>query len=243
MVSVREGEKRSNIIVYADSREERSGIPSLLRAAGLLVVVKNLSMGDYVLSDQIVVERKSAPDFAHSLFDGRLFDQAKRLAEHYPYVVFIVEGNPLRLNRYKNRVKQITAAIATLAIDYNARILYSEGPRHTALIIESLVKRLNRERRPIVLHKKPKLTSTREWQLYIVQSFPGIGPKTAELILEAFGTIENFVNASIAELSKIPGIGEKKAELIKRILKTPYKPASTRKKGTLEDFVGGVGEK
>lgn len=229
---------KSKVIVYADVREEKSGIPDLLRSSNLMVVVKQLSLGDYIVSDQIAVERKSAGDFARSLFDGRLFDQAKRLAEHYPVVVYVVEGNPLRLYRYRNRVKQLTAAITTLVVDFNARVIYSEGPWHTAMIIESLAKRASRERRQVVLHKKPRLSSIRDWQLYIVESFPGIGPKTAERILEEFGTIERFVNAGIVELSRIPGIGEKKAEEIKRILKTPYKPGERKKGGTLEDFVG-----
>ncbi len=235
-------ERASNTIIYVDTREEKSGIPDLLRSANLLVVVKQLSIGDYLVSDEIVIERKTAFDFARSLFDGRLFSQARRLSEHYPHVVFIVEGNPFRLRRYRDRVKQLTAALSALAIDFNAKILYSEGPWHTAIIIESLARRVGQGRRAVVLHKKPKIDSIREWQLYILESFPGIGPKTAERILETFGTVEGFMNASISELSKVPGIGEKKAELIKKILKARYKPGSKQRKGTLEDFVGGVRE-
>jgi len=231
--------KHKTIIVYSDIREEKSGIPDILEELGLLVVRKQLSMGDYVISDQIIVERKSAPDFIHSLFDGRLFEQASRLTEHYPIVTYVIEGNPFRIRRYRSRLKQLTAALVTLAVDYNVKVLQSEGPYHSALIIESLARRLEFERRSIVLHKKPKLSSIREWQLYIVESFPGIGSKTARKILEKFGNIEGFVNASIVELSKIPGIGDKKAELIKTILKTPFKPdyKDKNKKSSLEKFM------
>jgi DNA excision repair protein ERCC-4 len=233
-----EGKRERGIIVYADVREEKSSIPDLIEKEGLLVVRKQLPIGDYIISDKIIVERKTAPDFAHSLFDGRLFDQAARMIQDYPVVVYIVEGNPFRLRRYRDRMNQLTSAMVTLAIDFNARILLSEGPYHSAMIIASLAKRLSTERRPIVLHKKPRLSSIREWQLYIVESFPGIGAKTAEKILEYFGTIEKFVNASMVELSKIPGVGEKRAELIKMILKTPYKPETQRKKrGSIEDFL------
>lgn len=234
----REDWKR-RVVIYADVREERSGIPDMLRSSNLMVVLKQLSLGDYVVSDQIVVERKSSRDFAHSLFDGRLFDQARRLTEHYPIVVYVVEGDPLRVYRYRSRVKQLTAAISSLIIDFNAKVIYSEGPWHTAMIIESLAKRTVQSKRSIVLHKKPKLSSTRDWQLFIVESFPGIGPKTAERILEEFGTIERFINASIVELSRVPGLGEKKAETIKRILKSPYKRGKDKRGGTLEDFVEG----
>ncbi len=230
-------DRERNIIIYSDIREEKSGIPALLEAAGLIVVRKQLSMGDYLISNDIIIERKTSQDFAHSLFDGRLFDQASRLAEHYQTVVYIVEGNPFRIRRYKSMMKQLTAAMITLTLDFSARILFSEGPSHSATIIESLAKRLTKRRKPVVLHKKPKLSSIRDWQVYIIESFPGIGAKTAERILEHFGSIERFVNASIAELSKIPGVGEKRAELIKMILKSQYKPGSARRKGSLEDFL------
>ncbi len=225
-------------IIYADIREEKSGIPSLLEREGLLVVRKQLDIGDYVISDKIVVERKTATDFAHSLFDGRLFDQASRMSEAFPIIVYVVEGNPFRLRRYRSRLTQLTSAMVALAVDFNAKILFSEGPSHSATIIGSLARRANTVRKPVTLHKKPKLSSIREWQLYIVESFPGIGAKTAERVLEHFGTIERFVNASIVELSRVPGIGEKRAELIKTILKTPYKPGTGKKRGgTIEDFL------
>jgi len=226
-------------IIYVDVREEKSGIPRLLEEAGLLVVRKQLPMGDYLISDTVVIERKTAYDFARSLFDGRLFEQARRLAESYPLVFYIVEGNPFRLRRYSTRTKQITAAMVALAVDYNVRILYSEGPLHTAAILESLSKRIEGEgRRGVVIHKKPRLEDTRAWQLYILQSFPGIGPKTAERILERFGSLEAFFNASVSELSKVPGIGEKKAETIRRIIMYGGLRARRLQRRSLEDFVG-----
>jgi len=225
-------------IVYADVREEKSGIPNLLEKAGIMVIRKQLPVGDYLISDSVVIERKTSYDFARSLFDGRLFEQAKRLAESYPIVFYIVEGNPFRLRRYQTRTKQLTAAMVTLVVDYSVRVLFSEGPLHTAAILESLAKRVEGEgRRGIVIHKKPRLEDTRAWQLYILQSFPGIGPKTAERILERFGSLQAFFNASVAELSKVPGIGEKKAETIRKII--AYGGRTKRLRRTsLEDFVG-----
>lgn len=233
-----EGEEKK-IVVYADVREEKSGVPRLIEARGILVVRKQLPVGDYIISGEAVVERKSAYDFAHSLFDGRLFDQASRLAEAYPIVIYIVEGDPFRIRRFSGRREQLTAALTALILDFNVKVIYSLGPDHTAAIIASLARRMQHGgRRGVVIHKKPKLSTTREWQLYILQSFPGIGPKTAERILERFGSIEAFVRASISEIAKVPGIGEKRAEEIKRILMAKYsKNAGKRPKTTLDDFV------
>ena len=76
----------------------------------------------------------------------------------------------------------------------------------------------------------------------MVQSFPQVGPKTAEKILEHFGTVERFCRATMAELSKIPGLGEKKAEAIRRILITPYRRGRRRTVGTLDDYTAGAQE-
>lgn len=53
-------------------REFRSTLPSLLHAAGLLVIPATLTVGDYVLTPDICVERKSIPDLVSSLNSGRL---------------------------------------------------------------------------------------------------------------------------------------------------------------------------
>ena len=236
--------KTARIPVYADYREEKSGIPSMLEASGIPVIRENLSVGDYLVSNEIVIERKSAYDFAHSLFDGRLFDQAKRLSESYPLVIYIIEGDPTRIRRYRSRQKQILSAMVSLSIEYGARLLYSDSPVQTAYIIEAIVRRVEKSgRAPVVMHKKPKIGDIRSWQLYIIQSFPNIGPKTAERILEYYGTIKAFCNTSLSELSRIDGIGEKKAENIIKILNIKYKYGVSKKEAknrtrrlTLEDF-------
>ncbi len=233
-------ESEKPLIIYADYREEKSGIPRLIEESGLRVVRKNLSIGDYVISNEIVVERKSAYDFVHSLFDGRLFDQARRLREAYGSAIIIIEGNPVRLRRYRKMTKQIYAAISSLLVDYDIKIIYSDNVEHTAIIIESLARRLLKSRRTaVVLHKKPKLETIQEQQLYIIQSFPSIGAKTAEKILEYFGSLREFCNASISDLSRVEGIGAKKAEQIYKILNSSYvgKTRQGRKRRrTLTDY-------
>ncbi|MCE4613318.1 MAG: helix-hairpin-helix domain-containing protein [Desulfurococcales archaeon] len=233
---------RPRIRVYADVREDPSGIPSLLESSGLLVIRKSLPIGDYIVSDDVVIERKTARDFLKSLFDGRLFDQASRAAEVYEHLVYVIEGDPLRIAGRMGRERQYYSALITLATDFNAKIIYSSGPRDTATVIESIARRMNerREGRGFpVLKGKPKSANIRDWQVYIIQAFPGVGTKTAVKIMEKFQTIERFCRASIAELSQVEGLGEKKAQEIKKILVTPFMPKEkkTQKKlGSLEDY-------
>ena len=58
--------------VIVDMREFRSSLPSLLHASGLLVLPVTLTVGDYILTPDICVERKSIPDLVSSFNSGRL---------------------------------------------------------------------------------------------------------------------------------------------------------------------------
>jgi len=224
------------IRVYADVREEASGIPRMLESMGLVVIREQLPLGDYILPGEVIVERKSASDYANSLFDGRLFDQVSRMSEYYDTIVLVVEGSIAELRRYHDRLKQLYAALASLIAEYGVIVVNTGGPGDTAMFLEAFSRKLVESRGArVVIHKKPKLKSLREWQLYIVSSFPGIGPKLAEKLLENFKTIEAICTASVAELQRV--VGEKRADRIKEVLKAPYEPRSKRAK-TLEDFVG-----
>jgi ERCC4-type nuclease len=62
--------------VIVDMREFRSSLPSLVHARGMDIVPITLEVGDYVLSPEMCVERKSIPDLIGSLSSGRLYTQA-----------------------------------------------------------------------------------------------------------------------------------------------------------------------
>jgi len=66
--------------VVADDRERASGVVEALRVMeGVEVVGERLTLGDNLVDDRPLFERKTAVDFANSLVDGRLFQQACRL--------------------------------------------------------------------------------------------------------------------------------------------------------------------
>lgn len=224
--------------VYADWREEQSGIPRMLEEIGVYVIRENLSMGDYLLPGEVVVERKAAEDFISSLFDGRLFDQVGRMRDHYDDVILLIEGRPWGLYRAKGRERQIYGSLASLLLDYDVKLIYSEDQRTSASIIESLARRIVEEGRSgkIVIHKKPRLSTTREWQLYIASSFPGVGPKLAQRLLETFGSLEAIFSASVSELQKL--LGEKRAQRMKQILRAPYERGE-KKVRRLDEFGEG----
>ncbi|KAI0794969.1 hypothetical protein C8Q75DRAFT_748299 [Abortiporus biennis] len=77
--------------VIVDMREFRSSLPSLLHASNLLVVPVTLTVGDYILTPDICVERKSIPDLVSSFNSGRLYTQCELMSVHYKQPILLIE--------------------------------------------------------------------------------------------------------------------------------------------------------
>jgi DNA excision repair protein ERCC-4 len=59
--------------VIVDIREFRSALPSVLHAQGFQVVPIQIWVGDYIITPEMCVERKSLPDLIQSFTSGRLY--------------------------------------------------------------------------------------------------------------------------------------------------------------------------
>ncbi|PPQ88277.1 hypothetical protein CVT25_005440 [Psilocybe cyanescens] len=77
--------------VIVDMREFRSTLPSLLHASGLVVLPATLTVGDYILTPDICVERKSLSDLKTSFNSGRLYTQCEMMSLHYKYPILLIE--------------------------------------------------------------------------------------------------------------------------------------------------------
>lgn len=97
--------------VVVDTREfSGSKIPSKLWLSGYDVVPVTLEIGDYVLSDGIVVERKTVPDLISSFGDGRLFKQCQNMQKHYTTPILLIEfgGGPFGLQSATDLHEQVS---------------------------------------------------------------------------------------------------------------------------------------
>ena len=229
------------IRVYADYREKNSGIPSLIKEKGAIVILDNLSVGDYVISDEIAIERKSVEDLVNSVFDKRFFDQLSRLSEAYPRSFILIEGDTEKIRRITSRWRAINSALVSAIVDFDLRVLYSNDRTETAEIIYKIAERSTQEnKRSISLHEKPKFENIKDMQLYVIEAFPQIGRKLAEKLLEKFGNIEKICTASVIDLEKALG-SRKKAEEIYKIIHAPYvtneKNNNETNKKSLLDFL------
>lgn len=77
--------------VVVDVREFMSSLPAVLHARGLELIPVTLEVGDYVLSPEICVERKTLADLKSSLFSGRLYQQATAMCQHYATAILLIE--------------------------------------------------------------------------------------------------------------------------------------------------------
>ncbi|KAF8338666.1 hypothetical protein F5887DRAFT_1284710 [Amanita rubescens] len=77
--------------VIVDMREFRSTLPSLLHASNLAIIPATLTVGDYILTPDICVERKSLADLVSSFNSGRLYTQCELMSVHYKHPVLLIE--------------------------------------------------------------------------------------------------------------------------------------------------------
>ncbi len=223
--------------IYADDRENGSGVIEALRKLGVIVIIDRLSVGDYVISDEVAVERKTVADLVNSVYDKRFFDQLNRLSQSYRKPFLIIEGNLGNIKRITPNWKAINSALIAASLDFDIRLIYSETTSETAEILEKIAKRYQSPtKRAITLHEKPKFDSLYQVQKYVLEAFPNVGPSSAEKLLSNFKSLIEVFNANVSDLEKV--VGRKRAESIYSTLR-----ASSRVKNkegevkSLKDFL------
>ena len=127
--------------VYVDRREIRSHVAHSLEKLGVEVILRTLEVGDYVVSDRVGIERKTAEDFLSTFLDGRdLFGQISDLARAYRRPLLIIEGEGLYSKR-QIHPNAIRGALSTVAIDFGVPVLFSKDEEDTAALISVIAKR------------------------------------------------------------------------------------------------------
>ena len=88
--------QKSLLRIIADHRETESGLIQLLKDKNVLVEVRKVLYGDYIINKTLTIERKTARDFLISIIDGRLFTQLSNLKKFCIKPILLVEGNPFK---------------------------------------------------------------------------------------------------------------------------------------------------
>lgn len=208
-------------IVYADSREGNSKVIRHLTEMEMDVKIRSMAVGDYQVSDEVAIERKTAKDFVDSLIDKRLFKQARELSEEFKKPLLILEGDDLYAGMVN--ANAIRGSIASIALDFGISIIPTRNAQDTAAMIKRIaIREQNGEHTPVQIRTDKKPVSLLEQQLFIIESLPNIGPVNAKALLEHFGSVGNVINASEKDLQEVEGIGKKTAENIRSVIDSKY---------------------
>jgi len=210
--------KKEKILV--DHREKNSLVPSEIVKCGCEVEFTELKVADYIVKDT-AIERKTINDFLSSMINRHLIHQLEEM-QQFENRLLIIEGIKEQELYSDNKVGGVNANairgfLLSISLRHKVPIIFTKDGEDTAKFICVLAKKESSSENPLNVNKK---TLDKNEQLQkIIESFPGVGPKTAKKLLEEFKTIKNILNSELEPLEKILG---KKAELIKEISEREY---------------------
>jgi DNA excision repair protein ERCC-4 len=124
-----------------DMREFRSALPCVLHSRGFDIHPITLSVGDYLLTPTVCIERKSVTDLFQSLNTGHLYQQTEALCRVYQNPVLLIEfdGDKSFSLQHVNEITQdissssITSKLALLTLHFpRLRLFWCRNPYVTA---------------------------------------------------------------------------------------------------------------
>jgi ERCC4-type nuclease len=210
--------------IRVDSRERQSPVPVLLAAfPDVVLSFAALPSADYLLSDTVAVERKTASDFVASILDRRLFGQTTRMSVLFPRAMLIVEGDLAQVP-HSIDMQAIRGALAFLTVRAGITVLQLSDAAETAAMLRIMARHAQERMDQPVSLREPRPAIEELYATYLVEGLPGIGPRRARLLLAHFGSPSAVMCASAEELAQVPGIGKKSAQRIWQAVNAHYPP-------------------
>ncbi len=221
-------------LVIVDTREFSSSLPSLIYSAGMTVVPCMLTVGDYIISPKICIERKSVSDLIGSFKDGRLYSQCLSMQRHYEIPTLLIEFDETKSFSLEPFSESHSASIATvlkrstpkflqddiqtkltlLLLQFpNLKIIWSSSPQQTAEIFMEL--KSNQEEPNIDIAIKYGANND-DFENYntpiynhsaidMIQQIPGINSTNYSYIIQNVKNIQELAEMSKEDLSKLIG--------------------------------------
>jgi ERCC4-type nuclease len=212
--------------IIVDSREASSAakIVKGLVERGVNVKTETLEKGDYILSDQCAVERKTVNDFVYTLTRRYLFEQLFRLKDVYPKSLILLEGYLPIIYKYSHiQPASVWGAMFNLAKN-GISIVNTASYKETVdfLYVAARQEQIVEKRAPTV-HAFKKCDTLTDAQLYFVASLPNIGREKALAVLKSYQTpLNSLIN--VDDWSKtVHGLGPVITNRVKEVLTAPFK--------------------
>lgn len=211
------------IHIIVDNRESRSTVMRYLANKEVVVEQQQLSVGDYIVSSRIGIERKEVDDFLQSLLDGKLFMQMRQLRDAYPRPLLIIEGDGLLTKRNISQ-NAIFGSIASIITDYGIPLITTKSAHETADFLQILARReQTKGDRAVAIRGEKTAMSLMEQQRFLVEGLPHVSSVIAKRLLAHFGNIRSLAGASAEELCAVKGVGKNIAEDIIRVFREEFR--------------------
>jgi ERCC4-related helicase len=207
--------------IICDNRETASAVVRTLSLMGVSLELKQLPVADYIISERVGIERKSAQDFNDSVKDGRLFNELFELKNNFVSPILILEGDPfINTNITLNA---LYGAITSIILNLGITLYKTNNPSDSAMFIFQLAKKEQSESKmefKLRFDKKPiEITSLLE---YIVAGIPGVNALRAKNLLRELKSLQEIFNADIGDLMNVENIGKKIAQEIYKLSRFKY---------------------
>lgn len=209
----------SKVLIFVDSRED--SILDYFKQYDCLIQRKMLLIGDFIVSDRVVIEKKTVKDFISSIMDKRLFSQLKSMKDNFEKPLLVIEGEESLYGMLSPNI--IRGALAAVTVDLGIPVLWTRDLADTAGLIYWIAKREQiDEKREVSFRNKKCPETVKERQEYLVASLPDISLVRSKELLKHFKSPKNIFNASERELQEVKGIGKKIAERAKKVIDENY---------------------
>ncbi len=213
---------RLKTTVIADDREAFADVVQHLFARpDCEVIIRRLRLGDYLVAERLLVERKRWPDLVASIVDGRLFRQACRLAGSPLPTALLLEGSEADVAESAMTREAIQGALVSVSVILGIPVLRSRDAEESARLMIYAGHQLRNVIAGAVARAGYRPKSKRRIQLHILQGLPAVGPVRAARLLDKYGTVEAVLTAAHADLALVPGIGKAAAGKIRWAVSEP----------------------
>lgn len=230
---------RNDIIkqkILVDMREFRCELPAIIHKRGIEIEPIQLEIGDYILSSDTCVERKSVSDLIQSLQSGRLYNQAAMMIRHFTRAILLIEFDESKSFHFKGRYwgmqgasssaktkdhsQDLVDRLILLTIHHpQLRIVWSPSTHFTSELFEYLKEDRDQPDAAkicaISSQELPPETFEDRYDLEVREfllKLPGVNTRNVYAIMNACTTLGEIVNLEREELEELLG-NSRSAEL------------------------------
>ncbi|CAH2108225.1 unnamed protein product [Euphydryas editha] len=242
-------------VVIVDMREFRSDLPALLHKNGINIEPVTITIGDYILTPDICVERKSLSDLIGSLNSGRLFAQCTHMCRAYSRPILLIEfdqNKPFHLQGNFFVSTDMSGAdiqqkLQLLTIHFpRLKLVWSPSPYATAELFYELKQgRKNPNVEEALALSGENTSDDMNYERCntlvhdFVQKLPGITSKNITRVMNRGISLDHLITLTQEQLTEMIE-NKNEAETLYAILHVKAKPAEADKSKTFgkKKFIG-----